>query len=109
MSEAFPTIRLVLGESDLQPGDFAVHLGSETLAVPKALHDFLKTCGARTAFDFISLAETFPTSFVTTFGWSMAEVKEATERLQDMLRGRIPTAAPSRTVAYGALPPEGAP
>ncbi|MBI5398490.1 hypothetical protein HZB03_03425 [Candidatus Woesearchaeota archaeon] len=90
-------------------GDFCAEVSGSKPYVPKDIVDFLCERNIHTAEEFISLAYSFPSSFVDALGWRIDDVTSAGEKLAITLRGHVddailnPGPAPKR--AYCALPP----
>ena len=70
--------------------DFMAKVENGILFLPKALYDFLRSYGYNSVEEFVCVLVGFPTSFVTTLGWTYEQLDEAKEKLREALKGLVP-------------------
>lgn len=93
--------------------NFGATIENGVLVLPEKL---ARACGRgvlRSAEQILSKLHTWPTSFSHELGWTIDQVGRAREGLVTMLEGRVSEnflrPPPPRRVAFGAMPPPGAP
>jgi hypothetical protein len=92
------------------PNDFGAEISAGTLLVPENVAEALARLSVHTAEEFVSQLRAFPTAMAHELGWDIKEVRTATDRLINALRGALPDEIldppPSPRRRYGALNPE---
>jgi len=96
-------------ETTTKPGDFGAVVKGQNLLVPEVIVHAIESSGVRTAADFVSFVDAFPSAMASVLNWSLPEVYRGLNKLRGQLHGHIDAriAKPSRRskFAYGALRP----
>jgi hypothetical protein len=93
---------------DPTPGDWKASVSNGKLLLPTQLALAAREQGVRTAEDFLSFAEAFPSAIAFVLQWPLPQVKAATSRLRRQLRDHVPPAVPESARpghAFGAMDP----
>src|SRR5271166_5033479 len=84
-------LKITSGMSEAAPGNFGatVDASNSRLLIPDDLATALASHGIRTATDFVSYVQTFPSAVAMELNWSVSDVLRGLENLKNQLRGHV--------------------
>ena len=73
----------------IEAGDFQEEVIDNVLYIRQDAYDIGQDLDIRSAAEFYSLVDSFPTTYVTGLGWSYEELEKAKEKLKEKINAKI--------------------